>query len=209
MSDVEYIEVAKILNEAAEVAALNESMNFVLPLSARDMKEFRANIKDIKLKAVKIYITGENEATDSGSSGHSARIKCGVRNRLAEIPLAPDKRIANKGYGKNSEELNNIEIARRFAKDNVGALYAFWYCDDLTEDSPLYEAFRKYFRMKLGSVPYYKSSSDVGAKSREEMEKEEAELLDFLRKELNDPSFTLRVAKKKGDDSKSKSKKRK
>ena len=129
-----------------------------------------------------------------GSRGtHSCAIKFGYEGpSLKELKVGGtfavidgSKRSSSKSVRRRTPD--EEVVARRFAQDNEAAILAFWNADD---NEQVRSILRAYFIQRVKDVNY-RNDKSIRAKSPKELEDSKAEILEYLRKELNDPDFDI------------------
>lgn len=170
MTDKEYIEVAKILQEAewlCEAASIYPA-------------------KGVRNKDFRFYIRHKHELNPYGESEHRAAIKCGKRDKLSTIPLTTFKEKTNKNSTKDEKAF--IEVAKRFAMDNKMALLAYWNdVDEIFEDVLI-----DYLERQNRSHDYTKDSTINSPKSAEQLEKDKKTVIAFVRKRVGEKADLLK-----------------
>ena len=226
MTDLEFIEAARILNEASVL--VDESyMSFPIAKSdTRNMKKLSIGTYKARNVTYDIYIRTFAEATRAqmaakrmssehsvsvkirkSTTNESGRIKIPTKSFLADDKESKDDYSELEDFGTGSSVFKDAAVAlRRFIYDNQMLIVAIWFNTDEKITSILMDRAKS----ALIDMEYYSNKSIRGPKSQEELDKDKIELNKYVRKELNDPSIELDFGKQKmSKEEKKASKKRK
>ena len=226
MTDLEFIEVAKILNKAS---ALVDESYISFPISkidVRNMKKLSTGTYKTKNATFDIYIRTFAEAKRAQmaakrmSSEHSVsikirkpatdeseRIKIPTKSFLTDDKEARDDYNELEKFGTGSSNFKDTAVAlRRFIYDNQMLIVAIWFNTNEKVSSILIDRVKSI----LIDMEYYSNKSIRGPKSQEELDGDKQELTEYVRKELSDPSIELYFEEqKKSKEEKKANKKRK
>lgn len=150
---------------------------------------------------IKIFLRNRH---DDGRSGNiirhatSVKIKCGNSKEIsiripAESYYSDSVKSVTKDSIKQIDSTKELKDYKKFIKsfiyDNQAAIIALWYADTMSNEE--LAAFQKYFDDKVAQNVFMYNKGNIKPKTDSQLNADRIELVEYLRKELNDPKFTL------------------
>ena len=125
----------------------------------------------------------------------SVKVKIKAEEHSITIPTcsyytlsAPDRAITElSNFKRISVNKNVINFVVSFIYDNQAAIIAYWYVQNL--DDKVKDAFTKYFSERVSSGRY--SKGDVQPKIDKYLNADFDNVMDYIRKEIDDPLFDI------------------